>query len=216
MMDEILINPYERIDQYETDFCFARYKIKAYKTIYIQNDRNSIMKKKANDIDIDNDNDNDEFIDDNNDEFIDIDDNNKPIADEIAKLNQKFNNFQKSLIKMQEKLNEDKLKEKSKSRINYGYGPEFEKLKKMPHYRQPYVNCPVYHALGRPSKDFMNKLGDEYNKFFHIYILSRKMPKFNRNHKRNLGLAVWFFEDIFPMIYPWLKARGFINFNKND
>lgn len=99
---------------------------------------------------------------------------------------------------------------KGKLRTNYGKGPEFEKLNKYMHYKQPYEKCHAYLALGKPNKLFFNKLGEEYNKDFKLFILSKMLPKFTRNHKRNFGLAVWFFEDLFPFIYPWLKEKRLI------
>lgn len=98
---------------------------------------------------------------------------------------------------------------KRKTRENYGNGPESEYLKKnFPHYKEPYSNCDVFIRLGKPNKKSMISLGEQYNDKFKKEIKSNLLPEFSRYHKRNYGIAVWFFQDIFNYIFPWLRESG--------
>lgn len=96
-------------------------------------------------------------------------------------------------------------------KFKYGNGEETQKLRRLPHYGQPYNKLEIYIKLGRPNKNKMLKLGDKYNEYFNKEIKEQIYPKFGRNEKRNMSLAVWFFEEHKDYIIPWLKKIGEIN-----
>lgn len=96
---------------------------------------------------------------------------------------------------------------------NYGNGPEVRNMKiKYPHYKEPYDKCKIYIGFKMPSISFLKELGKDYNISFSQSIKNKIMPKFKRDHTRNYGLAIWFFEDIIHIIEPWLISAK--NFNK--
>lgn len=96
---------------------------------------------------------------------------------------------------------------KKKMTRRHGEGPEVEKMiKKYQHFRESFDNCKIYNGFKRPEKQFFVNLGLEYNLFFKEMIKRKKMPKFKRDHQRNMGLAIWFFEDNLPIIYNWLVS----------
>ena len=104
------------------------------------------------------------------------------------------------------------VKKKSRKEI-YGKGCEAQKLaKNYPRYQEDYKNCQVYIGFNKPDQSFYVNLGEEYNIRYQKLIKCKRMPKFNRDIKRNMGLAVWFFEDLLPDIRPWLvEAKNFPN-----
>lgn len=189
---DILINPQQPIKP------FDRLTTKPYKTIFVQP------------LNGNNEYDNNNLLLNVKKEPTDNSSSDKKFASVCPTFNIPGNFIQNNFYTND--LSEMSLNNKKKSihRTNYGNGPEIRKLKKFRHYKEPFENCSVYIALGRPSKDFFTNLGAEYNKHFELYIITGKLPKFRRDHKRNFGLAVWFFEDIFHFIYPWLKERNFI------
>lgn len=186
-MDAILINPQRPMRQ------FDRHLPTVHKTIFVQSQKSS------------NESENRKLLSDLIKEPITSNNSTKKFASLIPD-SQIPKNFFPEIFFRENVLP----KKKSIARTNYGSGPEIEKLKKFRHYKEPFENCAVYIALGRPAKNFFTKLGAEYNKQFELYIITGKLPKFRRDHKRNFGLAVWFFEDIYQFIYPWLKEKKFI------
>lgn len=108
-------------------------------------------------------------------------------------------------------LNEPKLKIKSSKKEIYGKGLEFQKLKKLPHFGQPFDDLEMFIRLGRPDKQTINDLGKKYNEHFSNEIRDQILPKFGRNQSRNKTLGIWFFEDCKEHIIPWLKEIGYIN-----
>lgn len=88
----------------------------------------------------------------------------------------------------------------------YGKGPEIERLRNVPHFREPYENLEMFIRLGKPDKATINEIGEKYNEYFHDDIKNKICPKFGRDQKRNKSLAIWFFEDNKHIIIPWLEG----------
>ena len=102
--------------------------------------------------------------------------------------------------------------EKSSHALKYKNGDEAQKLKKKyVHYNQPYKHCQFFQAIKTKTKDKVkdkvNEIGEKYNKEYEVLISEKKMPNFGRDLKRNLGLSVWFFQDLMPYIYPWIYEK---------
>lgn len=93
----------------------------------------------------------------------------------------------------------------------YGKGNEAQKLKKLPHFNEPFEDLEMYILLGRPDKKRINEIGEEYNIRFRNEIKEGLYPKFSRSQKRNKALAVWFFEDCKTNVKSWLKEIGLID-----
>ena len=104
--------------------------------------------------------------------------------------------------------NVEQLQDIGSKRFKYGNGEETQKLRRLPHYGEQYHKLEIYIKLGRPTKKKMNELGEKYNEFFSKEIKEHNYPKFGRNEKRNLSLAVWFFEDHKEYIIQWLMKIG--------
>lgn len=99
-----------------------------------------------------------------------------------------------------------------KKKTNYRSGPETVKLKKNPHYNQSYESCNIYKILGNPSKKLLVEIGENYNIKFCREISSGEMKKFSRDQKRNMGLAVWFLEEVFSqssIFRSWISSLSF-------
>lgn len=97
----------------------------------------------------------------------------------------------------------------------YGHGIETEKLKRYENYNKPFENCAFYKAIqrkiqGNKYKDEVIIIGKKYNKDFKEQIKNKTLPKFKRDFARNLGLAVWFFEELTPYIYHWMINENII------
>lgn len=93
--------------------------------------------------------------------------------------------------------------------IKYGKGKEVDRLKENPYYNIPFKDCEVLKLIGHQGKNqiIFNQLGKDYNMHFYNEILYGNLPKFGRNERRNLGLAVWFFEKLLQIIKPWLIEK---------
>ena len=118
-----------------------------------------------------------------------------------------------------EKGLDSKKKDKSKKRSSNKKkdiivnGPEVKKMKaNCSHYNENFLECKVYKGSKEKNHKFFNQLGSEYNNHFKEMIKYKEMPKFTRYHKRNFGLAVWFFEDNLPKIYNWLVSSESFSF----
>lgn len=91
--------------------------------------------------------------------------------------------------------------------LTYRKGKETARMKQQcPDYNRSYEECEVFKIIGKKggNKAIFAALGENYNVFFYDAIKSQKLPKFGRNEKRNLSVAVWFFERIKDKIYPWI------------
>lgn len=116
-------------------------------------------------------------------------------------------NMANSSVKSLPQTRKTRYKKEVKTRKNiYGKGPEFERLKKLPHFNQPYQNIEMFLRLGKPNKFAINQLGEKYNLRFANEIKELKLPLFGRDQKRNKSLAIWFFEDHKNVIIPWLRS----------
>ncbi|KAK8892932.1 hypothetical protein M9Y10_030184 [Tritrichomonas musculus] len=116
-------------------------------------------------------------------------------------------NMANSSVKSLPQTRKARYKKEVKTRKNiYGKGLEFERLKKLPHFNQPYQNIEMFLRLGKPNKFTINLLGEKYNLQFANEIKELKLPLFGRDQKRNKSLAIWFFEDHKNVIIPWLRS----------
>ena len=93
----------------------------------------------------------------------------------------------------------------------YGRGAEAQKMRKLPHFGEPYQKLEMFLKLGKPRKKEIIKLGEMYNDYFKQEIKDLIYPKFGRNQKRSISLAIWFFEDHKEYIIPWLKQNKLID-----
>ena len=99
--------------------------------------------------------------------------------------------------------------------MSYTNGNETQHLVRYEHYNEPFENCEFFKSIKQKNqcnkyKEKINQIGEKYNNDFRNQIKNRTLPKFKRDFKRNLGLAVWFFEEIAPSIYPWLINENII------
>ena len=98
-----------------------------------------------------------------------------------------------------------------KQRAKYHKGKEANYLKqKFSYYGVPYKHCELYRRLIKTDKKFILEIGEEYNKHFSESIKSKAIPKFKRAHRRNVGLAIWLFQDNIKFVFPWLQSKGWV------
>lgn len=107
-----------------------------------------------------------------------------------------------------------KRQENSNRKNIYKRGDEAKNLRRYKHYNDPYENCAFFKAIqrkipGNKYKDEVNKIGEKYNEDFKDQIKKKVLPKFKRDFKRNLGLAVWFFEEM-TCVHSWLVEKQLI------
>lgn len=103
--------------------------------------------------------------------------------------------------------------EKSSHALIYKKGKEAERMqRKYVHYNHTYKNCEIYKEIQSKTKDHkikekVNEIGEKYNEYFKVLISDKKFPYFGRDFKRNLGLAVWFFQDMMFYIRKWIYEK---------
>ncbi|KAK8876218.1 hypothetical protein M9Y10_006409 [Tritrichomonas musculus] len=103
------------------------------------------------------------------------------------------------------KKKQSKKEIKENSRPNYGRGFEHEKIKDLPGFNYDIKTSNFYKATGEQQYSFYKELGLKYNAEFDDDIKEKTMEKFGRKETRKLSFAIYFFEQIFDDIRPWLE-----------